>query len=88
MLTKEQIGALLSITATARQRGQGTRAIEKIDGAICNAKTYQNGKTCIKLIATVVAEAHNLEDGAADAFDWVAVTTAKIAQELRGGNSR
>lgn len=88
MLTEKQIGALLSITATARQRGQGTLAIEVIDGAICNAKTYQNRKTSIKLVATVVAEAHNLEDGAADAFDWVAVTTAQIARELRGGQSR
>ncbi len=85
MFTEEKIGALVSIIAAVRQKKQGYPAIEHIDAAICNAKVYQNLDTSIELVAAVAANAGGLQDGAADAFDWVADAAVQIARELRDG---
>ena len=85
MLTKPKIGALLNITAAARQKKQGYPFIEDIDTAVLKAEVSPNLGTSIELVAVVAAKAGGLEDGAADAFDWLADAATQIARELRGG---
>ena len=85
MLTEQKIGALEDIIAAACQKGQGHPHTKHITAAIFNAKYYQNLETSIELVAKVAEKAGGLEDGAADAFDWIATAAAQIAQELRSG---
>ncbi len=85
MLNAQEIGALVNIIATAREKNQGYPATEHIDVAIVNAEVRPGLDTSIELVAAVAAQAGGLQDGAADAFDWVANAAARIARELRAG---
>ena len=85
MFNEQEIGALVNIIATAREKKQGYRATVHIETAILNAQNNPGLADGIELVAAVAAKAGGLQDGAADAFDWVANAAARIARELRAG---
>ena len=84
MLTDHDLGGLVHIVATAREKNKECPAAKYIDAAMTKAKLFPRLDTSMELIAIVAANAISLPQGSAPALGWIAESAAKIARELRG----